>query len=200
MPNICYYSMRIQGKSNDVEEVVKTIKAYYNYDTLEFSHTQHLFRVFEADIIEDYEEDDIRSVQIDGECAWSVYSCMMSGKHTYYDIFKDDFKDDFRGTTLTKLSKETHTMIEVFSEEIGVGFQEHYLIKHGQFLIKESIPYYEIDKDELEEDNITIEKRIEQINEEIIPMGEQAFAMDNVKDEGDVYIVGGVGNWDFESY
>lgn len=75
MPNLCYYQMRVQGKPEDVEYVVQTMQAKYNYDTMEFSHEKHLYRVFDACINDDTTENGIRDVIISsGDCAWSVAS------------------------------------------------------------------------------------------------------------------------------
>lgn len=137
MPNICSYSMRVQGKPQDVEEVIKTVQSSYNYSDMEFDHTRHLFRVFESEIIKDEEDDGIRDVIIDGDCAWSVHTSMRSGEGSYYDSAKETHREIFRGTHLEELSKDTHTMIEVFGEECEMGFEEHYLYKFGELLIED---------------------------------------------------------------
>lgn len=143
MPNYCDYSLRVQGKPDNVEEVVKTIQAKYSYDTMEFDHKKHLFRVFTSFISDDDEpEEGIRSVIIDGECAWSVSTCMT--EIGYYKEAKEEYGNNFRGTTLKELTKATNTMIEVYSKEYGSCFQEHYLYKNGICIIGDYVPFYEI--------------------------------------------------------
>ena len=104
MPNYCYYSMCVKGKRENIEEFIKVIQSGYNYDTMEFDYDRHLFRVFEAyyEIIEDL-GDGLSQVIINGNCAWSVNSCMF--EDGYYGRWKSKYKDDFRGTTLPIESK-----------------------------------------------------------------------------------------------
>ena len=108
----------------------------------------HLFRVFEANVNEsecfclppDENGDIIRSIY--GECAWSVYSCMFEGEHTYYNDFMRDFGIryiGFFGTTIPKLSRLLNLDIEIFSEETGVCFQEHYRVTNGNIIINDEV-------------------------------------------------------------
>lgn len=60
------------------------------------------------------------------ECAWSVYSCMCAGKHTYYG-----WGEDRSLTTLREISGDCKVNIEVFAEEEGIGFTEHYIFDRG---------------------------------------------------------------------
>ena len=186
MPNYCMYQMRIQGKPNDVAEVIKVIQADYNYDTMQFSADKHLFRVFDADIMDDEIVGNVRDVVINGSCAWSVFSCMMEGDGTYYSSFKDTYVQ-FRGTTLVQLSKKYSVMIEVYGEESGCEFQEHYLIHNGELLIDDTVRYIELYKEYLEEDETTLAEVLE----------ESGFTMDDVTDEDDYYRIGGFESWDF---
>ena len=187
MPNYCGYQMRIQGKPNDVAEVIKVIQADYNYDTMQFSADNHLFRVFEADISEDTTDGDYRDVVLGGSCAWSVFSCMMEGDGTYYSSLKSEYGDKFRGTTLVELSKRYNVMIEVYGEESGCEFQEHYLIHNGELLVDDCVKYIELYKEYLEEDETTLEEVLK----------ESGFTMDDVTDEYDYYRIGGFESWDF---
>ena len=162
MPNICLYSMCTIGKKEDVEEFIKVIKADYDYGTMEFSHDRHFFRVFEADCNEieclgkNIHEDNIYKVIINGECAWSVGCCMFKGG--YYDDFKERFPNEFRGTTVPEESKRLNLSIEIFSEECGCCFQEHYTVIDGKIIEDECVDwneYYLRDyetKEEAEED------------------------------------------------
>lgn len=187
MPNYCNYQMRIQGKPNDVEKVIKIIQADYNYDTMEFSENKHLFRVFDADVMDDITDGDYRDVVINGNCAWSVFTCMMEGDGTYYSSMESEYGDRFRGTTLVKLSKDHNVMIEVYGEESGCEFHEHYLIHNGELLVDETVKYIELYKEYLEEDETTLE--------EVLKDG--GFTMDDVTDEDEYYRIGGFKSWNF---
>lgn len=58
--------------------------------------------------------------------------CMFEGKYTYYSELKEKYKDKCRSTTVPIESKKLSLDIEIFSEEISIGFQEHYLIENGK--------------------------------------------------------------------
>lgn len=64
------------------------------------------------------------------DCAWSVYSCMCSGEHTYYGDGKNAAL-----TTLQEISEENGVFIEVYAEEIGIGFREHYVYDNGKEIV-----------------------------------------------------------------
>lgn len=88
MPNLCMYSMCVKGAKEKVEEFLKVIQADYDYGTMEFSHDRHLFRVFEAccNGIEELSDNRYQAI-IDGDCAWSVHTCM----------FEDGYYSDIKG-------------------------------------------------------------------------------------------------------
>jgi hypothetical protein len=134
MPNYCDYEMKIRGSKSAIQRVVDCLKANYNYSEGKPEH-KHFFRVFEAEVSELVKVDgeDNYEALIWGYCAWSVYSCMCKGEHTYYDSLEKDYPDLFMGTNLEEQSKDC--TIEVFSEEEGIGFSEHYLFENGQCLI-----------------------------------------------------------------
>ncbi|MGN8644208.1 hypothetical protein ACTQZR_12885 [Catenibacterium mitsuokai] len=144
MPNLCDYSMKIVGKKEDIADFIEVMQCDYDYENYEFSFNRHMGgRVFEA--IEDSEgitlENGKYSIEIYGNCAWSVQACMTDGNFTYYKEFKDEYGDNSRSTTLQLESERLHLDIEVYSNEIGIGFQEHYLIKEGHTKISESVDF-----------------------------------------------------------
>ena len=178
MPNYCDYSMCVIGRKENVEEFIKVIKADYNYVTMEFSYDRHLFRVFEADYDEiEQIEGDVYQVIINGDCAWSVSSCMLDSYHSYYSQCKEKYPKEFRGTTLQIESERLNLDIKVFSEERGRYFQEHYIIRKGELEVDECVDWEEYfleeykTKEEAEKDlgiEITDE---EWENEEVISRG-----------------------------
>jgi len=135
MPNYCDYEMKIKGSKSAITRVVRCLEADYNYSEGKPEH-KHFFRVFEANYNEDEMEDNGNgtfTLLVYGYCAWSVWSCMCSGNHTYYSDLKESHPDIFMGTDLYEQSEDCE--IEVFSEEGGMGFSEHYLFKNGKCLI-----------------------------------------------------------------
>ena len=146
MPNLCSYSMCVKGKKQNIEEFIKVIKADYNYGTMEFSYDRHLFRVFDADYDEiEQVGDNAYQVIIYGDCAWSVSSCMLDSYHSYYSQLKERYPKEFRGTTLQIESERLNLDIEVFSEECGMCFQEHYIIRKGELEVDECVDWQEYD-------------------------------------------------------
>ena len=186
MPNYCYYSMCVKGKKENVEEFIKVMQADYDYGTKKFSYDRHLFRVFEANCSEFYkEENDVYKVFINGECAWSVMSCMFEDNFSYYKRFKEDYPNDFRGTTLTIESERLNLDIEVYSEECGMCFQEHYLIRQGKLEIEECVDWCECYKGDFEtKEDAEEELKIEITDEEW-------------NDDSEYISCGGFDSWDF---
>lgn len=186
MPNYCNYSMCVVGTQENIEEFIKVMKADYDYNNMEFGHDRHMFRVFEAECDEIEERYDGRyQVVINGYCAWSVASCML--EDGYYKRFEQEFADNFRGTTLVIESKILNLDIEVFSEESGCCFQEHYVIKKGDFVCEEDVEWQEIWIEEYE-----TKEAAEQDLEMTITDEEWAAA----QEEG--YFTRGGFEWDFE--
>lgn len=107
---------------------------------------RHMFRVFEAYV--NRSKDELNASYISGYCAWSVYSCMFGTRHTYYDDFITEKYGNkyigFMGTTLPDESRRLNLKIEVYSEEPGCGFMEHYLIDNGEILIEDCVDYQEV--------------------------------------------------------
>jgi hypothetical protein len=147
MANYCSYSLKVKGKKESVDEFVQIITADYN-TTNGLENPKHFYRVFEADVSEyEEDEDDIVSTVIDGECAWSVSSCMRDGRSAYYEANNQD-----NGVCLEIVTKELGLTVEYFSEECGNAFNEHALIDNGKVLIDDVIDWYEIFIEEDEED------------------------------------------------
>lgn len=138
MANDCLFDMRIKGKKDSILRVIECLKAGYNYYEGQPKH-KHFFRIFDV-----YDEDNIMdngdgtfTANLWGYCAWSVHSCMLEGVHTYYNDCKKNHPDIFMGTNLGEQSKDCE--IEVFSEEEGMCFSEHYYFKNGIRMVNECV-------------------------------------------------------------
>lgn len=168
MPNYCNYEMRLVGEKENLIKAYNIIKADYDYKedgTVECDADKHLFRIFECEYegyhygvnsaeeaIEKYS--DGNALILSGNCAWSVYSCMFEGESTYYSQWTEERKakyECFKGTTIDRISKEFELDIEIFSEEGGCGFMEHYLINNGEIIIDDCIDYHEDYDEETDE-------------------------------------------------
>ena len=142
MPNYCNYSMCVKCTKENVEEFVKVIKADYDYNNMQFTYHRHMFRVFEAECNEIEEIDcGVYRTIINGYCAWSVATCML--EDGYYRDNRKKFGINSRGTTLIKESDMLNLEIEVFSEECGCCFQEHYVFDNGEVLCDDCVDYEE---------------------------------------------------------
>lgn len=137
MPNYCNYEMKIKGSKDAIKRVLECLKADYDYEEGKPKH-KHFFRVFEA-----YEDKEMKdngdgtfTQFVWGDCAWSVCCCMCGGG-TYYNSCKESYPDTFMGTDLVEQSQDCE--IEVFSEEEGMEFSEHYIFKNGECLCDDTV-------------------------------------------------------------
>jgi hypothetical protein len=179
--------MCVVGKKEKVEEFIKVMKADYDYGNMVFSYDRHMFRVFEAEYDEVEERyNDMYQVIINGYCAWSVATCMLEGGY-YHDI-KQRYPSGFRGTTLLIESKKLNLDIEVYSEEPGCCFQEHYIIIKGDLVCDECVEWSEIWIDDYEtKEEAESDLEIEITDEEW-----------NIASEEGRITYGGFDSWDFE--
>jgi len=143
MPNYCNYAMRVKGSHEAIDEMEKRLTDY--------DHTPHFWRVFEADRTDDVAPagDGADMVtEFNGYCAWSVHTCMNEGPASY----ATDFADQGKSTSLAKTAKDLGLEIEVFSEEPGIGFAEHYLYLNDGTAIEDETEFEEVwwDRDEYE--------------------------------------------------
>ena len=149
MPNLCDYDMRVEGKKDNVEKLLRIMK---------YEEPIHMYRIFSAEIYDSKRKsEDVYVVSICGDCAWSVYVCMLEGNSCYYQGEPD-------GTSLLQLTKELNLKIEIFSSEPGIGFQEHYFIDKGKLIVDEEADYNEFWFDE---ENLSKEEIEEEINRPI---------------------------------
>ena len=181
MANNCYYKMCVTGQSENVREFIKIMQADYSCKP---EDPPHMWRIFEAFETETEElGDSIIRTYIEGDCAWSVNSCMFEDGCSYQNQHKNDPNN--KGTSVPAESKRLNLVIEIYSSEPGCAFQEHYLVAFGEILIDDCV-----DWDEYYVDDMTIEE----FNEEY----GTNFTKDDINADG--YITtGGFESWDFEN-
>lgn len=147
MPNICGFGMIIKGKKENREKLVSYLQAHYGYDynyetkehTLEnCSADKHFFRIFDADA----QEEDENTTYVSGSCAWSVYSCMFHGNSTYFDDYKD--AKNRKCTNMCEATKELDLVVEIYSEEPGLCFMEHFIVDKGEWKVNECVDWEEL--------------------------------------------------------
>lgn len=137
MPNYCSYAMRVKGSCEAIDEIEKRLTDY--------DHTPHFWQVFEAmrtdeaSPVKDGDDADMISEFV-GSCAWSVRTCMNEGPASY----ATDFEDRGQSTSLAKTAAELGLEIEVFSEEPGIGFAEHYLYLNDGTAIEDETEFEEV--------------------------------------------------------
>lgn len=118
MANLCEFEMKVNGSTESIHRLME-IMTYKKDDDV------FLSRIGSVEILEHDKEK--QSAFILGYCAWSVFSCMFEGPHTYYTQFT---KDRPKTTTIDRLCKELSLEVEIYAREAGVGFEEHYIISN----------------------------------------------------------------------
>ncbi len=149
MANICNFSMVVKGKKENIEQFI---------DMMGQKGTVWMGRGAEVDFtdMEEVENGKYRC-QIDGDTKWSVVSSMVLNAVSMREnpdmwFFGDDIdKTKLSFVTLFEACEQLNLAMEVYSEEAGNGFQEHYLFDEGQLMIDETVDYTEEYNEETDE-------------------------------------------------
>ena len=141
MANICSFSMLVKGRHDDIEKF---------YNAMSQDGPIYMGRGAEAEI--DYEDNyDCEGndrATIDGWCKWSVQSAMydnaisMKTKPEMW-AFHDVNPSELEFLTFVEASERWNLEVEVYSEESGCCFQEHYLVRNGVVEIDECVEWNE---------------------------------------------------------
>ena len=159
MANECNFSMKVKGEKRNILTFINELTPSYDYESdpiIKEGGPRHFTRIFNIEIdneseLENCKDDDITSVIIDGTCAWSVWSCMCKGPHTYYSSLKRDYGDKCVATNLEDETRLLNLEVEIFSDECGLCFQEHFLYNKGECIIEEERDYEEYYNEETDE-------------------------------------------------
>lgn len=170
MPNYCDFDMRIKGYKRNVNKFATWLKAEYHYggetpdiyvelEGKKIPVEHHIgWRVFDCHFdfepFADLSEDADMTLYLSGYCAWSVFSCMLEGPFSYHDDNHDEcikkYGKDY-SLSLPSACKELSLEIEVFSNEPGMCFAEHYhVMPTGEIAVDEEAQYMEFYIDEYE--------------------------------------------------
>ena len=155
MANICSFSMHVKGNKDDIQSF---------YNAMCQNGKFYMGRGADAEITID--ED---SAFIDGWCKWSIQSAlidnaisMRANPSMWY--FGDGFDaSQIEFITLDEACKKWNLDMEVYSEESGCGFQEHFMFVNGELVIDECVEwneYYIGDFDTKEEAEEELEVKI----------------------------------------
>lgn len=138
MANLCDFMMKIKGKTENVYELIRLMKADLNNHN---EQTGKKKRIECVDVLSMENVNGTYVATIDGNCSWSVYTSMLEeGIHT----------------TIPVESKRLNIDVEIYSA--GTGFMEHYIIKNGVLESSKCVDYEEYciegynTKEEAEED------------------------------------------------
>ena len=159
MANYCGYMMKITGRKENAEELIEMMKWQGKYED------NGLGRIYDCWVsgTEEY-NDSFVSVYVNGNCAWSVLTAMRNynGRHP----------------SLESETERLGLLVEVYSSEPGMCFQEHCMIDRGEVVFEECIEY--------EEHWIGEFDSIEEYNKEC----GTNFTEDMIQDEEYIYIGG----------
>ena len=149
MANICNFSMVVKGKKENIEQFT---------DMMQQKGTVWMGRgaVIHSQTMEEVENGKHRC-QIDGDTKWSIMASMVLNAVSmrenpdmwYFADGVDKTKLSF--VTLFEACEQLKLAMEVYSEECGEAFQEHYLFDEGQLMIDEVVEYTEEYNEETDE-------------------------------------------------
>lgn len=149
MANICDFSMMVKGKKENIIQFV---------DMMEQKGNVWMGRGAAVDFIdmEEIENGEFRC-QIDGSTKWSIISSLvdnavsMRTKPDEWSFGENVDRTKLSFVTLFEACKQLGLDMEVYSEECGCGFQEHYLFIDGELVEEECVDYSEEYNEETEE-------------------------------------------------
>ena len=179
MANICSFCMCVKGNHDNIINF---------YNAMSQKGNVWMGRGAAADI---QWEDDGNKAFIDGWCKWSIQSAMIDNAismRTESDkwYFEDADITTLEFVTLPEACKKWNITMEVYSEEPGCCFQEHFLIDKENTIIDECVEWNEYYIEDFE----TKEEAETELGIAI---------MDSEWDNNDEYITrGGFKNWNFE--
>lgn len=144
MANLCSFCMCVKGTHDNIEKF---------YNAMSQNGNVYMGRGAEADI--EYEDEENKAF-ITGCCKWSVQSAMVNNaismRETPSMWYWGDDTDatELEFITLWEACKKWNLDMEVYSEEAGCCFQEHYVVVNGDLICDECVDYYEYWIDEFE--------------------------------------------------
>lgn len=105
--------------ANGSKESISRLK-----DIMSGKDSIHLWRVYKDDVNFDLSEDG-KTLSANGDCAWSVSS----------SFNKRDIPEGSNALTIREISEKLGLTIEIWADEEGFDFSEHYLCSKGKVLV-----------------------------------------------------------------
>lgn len=140
MANNCSYCIKAVSKS---KESLERLESIMHYEDTEY----FIYRCFSAEF-NIYKDGEFYVADIFGDVAWSCSKWFESKEDTKDLIVLkyDDNMNPIYGTShyisLDYLCKKLEIGVELYSEESGCEFQEHYLVnQNGEFLVNECVEW-----------------------------------------------------------
>ena len=115
MPNWCAYTMKAVSKSKDALDRLISIMSYEDKE-------YYIYRCAVIEVYDEFQEDDYFVAMLHGDVAW--------GCDSWFDRIEridETIESGGHYVTLDILCERLGIAIEVFGEEPGMEFQEHYL-------------------------------------------------------------------------
>lgn len=140
MANLCNFVMHVRGKRENIEKF---------YEALTQNGKIYMGRGASAEIFLD---DDI--AEITGWCKWSIVSALIDNAISMRTepnrwSFEEDV-NELEFITLIEACQRWNVDMEVYSEESGCCFQEHFLVIDGELVIDECVEWNEYCIDDFE--------------------------------------------------
>lgn len=178
MANICSFLMKVRGDKEDIIQFHKALTQEGNI---------WMGRGADADL--EFEGDDLASLI--GWCKWSIISALVdnaiSMRKEPERWYHEPGEEEKEYITLFEACKRWNLVMEVYSEECGMQFQEHFICDKGDVICEECVDWEEYDVYEYE----TKEEAEEDLEVE--------FTDEEWANQDDGRITrGGFENWDFE--
>ena len=149
MANICSFVMKVRGNKEDIEQFYKAVNQEGKI---------WMGRGAETDLT--FEEDD--EAFLSGWCKWSVISALVdnavSMRTEPEKWYCGPEEEEHEYITLYEACKRWNIVMEVYSEECGCQFQEHFICDKGDVICEDCVHWEEYDigdyesKEEAEED------------------------------------------------
>lgn len=119
MPNYCNFSMKIVGEKSKRDIFVKRL--------VDYNQPNHFWRIFTADIYDEWDDGESGATLLCGDCAWSLETCCRaSGYSNGVDLFAVN-------------TEELGLKLEAYSREPGMQFEEHYIYDNGECIKDECV-------------------------------------------------------------
>lgn len=137
MANMCYFCMHVKGDPENIKEF---------YESMSHKSNVYMGRGAWARISYDYDK---CTATIDGECKWSVKLALIDNavsmrKEPELWSFGDvENRDNLEFITLYEACKKWGLDMEVYSEENGCKFQEHFQYMDGRVVCEECVDRFE---------------------------------------------------------